>query len=247
MQKELDPVAAWWIPPEGGISALLRRADRDPRCRDLARAHPRTICTEMQPDSCARAAGPACRAKWLDPEARGHHPWPEPEPLHRDGLVDLDGPSAGQYRAARCLRRRITQRAGRHDRVTARARRAAVGDTARTDRRGAAERVPHVGNRVAECGEPCPPRPASPAPAPVASRPSDRRCRRIRTSPSDYSLRLAGHRLRPEYGPDIESDGRDSRRSTDLPGDLEPHCGPAADPGQGPARRRPARHRLPGD
>src|SRR5215472_14997718 len=80
-----------------------------------------------------------------------------PAPLHRDGLVDLDGPAAGQHWAALCLRRRITQRVGRHDRVAARAGLAPVGDTARTYRRRVTERVPHVGDRVAECAEPCPP------------------------------------------------------------------------------------------
>ena len=49
-------------------------------------------------------------------------PRPEPVPLHLDGLVDLDGPAAGQHRATLRFCRRITQRAGRHDRVAARAR-----------------------------------------------------------------------------------------------------------------------------
>src|ERR1019366_3636582 len=39
-------------------------------------------------------------------------------------------------------------------------------------------------------------------------------------------LELAGRRLRPEYGPDTKSDGRDRRKSTDLPGELEPKSGP---------------------
>ena len=91
---------------------------------------------ERQP---ARAGDPASR---------------RPDRLHRDGLVDLDGPARLEGRAAGDLGRGVCERIGRDDRVPAHVRRAAVGGAAGTNRRRRAEWIAHVGDRRAELAEP---------------------------------------------------------------------------------------------